>query len=140
MIDIQDFNYSPTIEEISSFVRNQLFNDFCLKMDNECKANCKIEFSKCSWQYGWNIKFKKAGKNLCTIYPKEGYFTVLVVVGKKEKEEVESILPETSLVIQEIYHQTQEGNGQRWLMIDLEDVGEVYNDVFKLINIRLKSK
>lgn len=109
---------APTIEEISGFVRNQLFDDLCLQMECEYKAVCKIEFSSCSWAYGWNVKFKKSGKGLCTIYPKENYVTVLVVVGQKEKYQVESLLPEMSPMIQEIYHQTQEGNGQRWLMID----------------------
>ncbi|ENY8421311.1 DUF3788 family protein [Clostridioides difficile] len=32
-------------------------------------------FSSCSWEFGWNIKFKKPRKNLCTVYPKENYFT-----------------------------------------------------------------
>ena len=58
------------------------------------KYNCKeqIEFSSCSWEYGWNVKFKKSGKTLCTIYPRENYFTVLVVVGKKEKDAVKGYL------------------------------------------------
>ena len=55
------------------------------------------------------------------MYPKEGYFTVLVVVGQKEKEAVEAILPECTTELREIYKQTEMGNGQRWLMIDLED-------------------
>ena len=32
-------------------------------------------------------------KNLCTVYPRKSYFTVLFVVGRKEKESVEAILP-----------------------------------------------
>lgn len=140
MIDIEDFNYSPTIDEISEFVRNPLFDDLCQKMMVTYKANCKIEFSKCSWAYGWNIKFKKYGKTLCTIYPKESYFTALVVIGKKEKEQAEEALLEMSPEIQEIYRRTQEGNGQRWLMIDLEDAGAVYNDALALIDIRAKCK
>ena len=48
---------------------------------------------------GWNIKFKKSGKGLRTLYPREG-------------------------------------NGQRWLMIDLEDKDTLYNDIFRLIEIR----
>ena len=40
--------------------------------------------SACSWEQGWNVKFKKAGKTLCTLYPRELFFTVMVVVGKRE--------------------------------------------------------
>jgi len=86
------------------------------------------------------MKFKKSGKNLCAIYPEENFFRILVVVGNKEKEQVEAILPGLFSEIQNIYHQTEEGNGQRWLMIGLEDDGVVYRDVLRLIDIRRKSK
>lgn len=140
MIDIQDMNYCPTLEEIGDFIQNPLFHNLCEKLETEYRGKCKIEFSKCSWIYGWNVKYKKSGKTLCTIYPKETYFTVLVVVGQKEKEQVETILSELSPVIRDIYHRTEEGNGQRWLMIDLEDADEVYRDVLHLISIRLESR
>nr|WP_305115698.1 DUF3788 family protein [uncultured Acetatifactor sp.] len=32
---------------------------------------------------------KKAGRTLCTIYPREGYFTVMVVIGTREKDAAE---------------------------------------------------
>lgn len=61
---------------------------------------------------------------------------MLVVVGNKEKEQVENLLPQMSAEIQKIYAETKEGNGQRWLMIDLKTRGAVYSDVLKLIRIR----
>lgn len=73
---------------------------------------------------------------MCTIYPRECYFTVMVVVGTKEKAAVEAILPECTIELQNIYHQTQEGNGQRWVMIDIEDKEDLYHDLLRLIQIR----
>lgn len=140
MIDIRDMNYEPNMEEMSTFINNPLFAELCQHLENEYKVFCKIEYSKDVWLRGWNIKFKKAGKSLCTVYPKENYFTVLVVVGNKEKESVENLLPQMSGEIREIYAKTKEGNGQRWLMTDLETSGAVYNDVLKLISIRRQSK
>ena len=42
----------------------------------------KIAYSNCAmdnnvWR-GWNIKYQKSGKSLCTIYPQQGYFLALV--------------------------------------------------------------
>lgn len=139
MIDLQDKNNCPSIEEINEYVNNPVFMPFCLEIKNTYQCNEKIEYSSCSWERGWNIKFKKAGKTLCTIYPKECYFAVMVVVGAKEKAPVEAILQECSVEMQNIYHQTQEGNGQRWLMIDLEDQDRLYYDVLRLIQIRRNS-
>ena len=109
---------------------------FCSEIKNTYKCKEKIEYSSCSWEKGWNVKFKKAGKSLCTIYPREGYLTVLVVVGKREKARVEEILPDCTAEIQNIYEQTKEGNGQRWLMVDLEERGGLYDDLLRFIQIR----
>ena len=85
MIDLQDKGVCPALEEISEYVRNPVFMEFCSEIKDTYKCKEKIEYSSCSLERGWNIKFKKAGKTLCTVYPREGYFTVLVVVGAKEK-------------------------------------------------------
>lgn len=136
MINPQDRTYCPTLEEIGEYIHNPLFQQFCLKVKTDFGAREKIEFSSCSMEPGWNIKFKKSGKTLCTIYPRESYFTVLLVVGKKEKDAVEALLPDCTDELQNIYHQTREGNGQRWLMINLEDAEALYNDLLCLIQIR----
>ena len=136
MIDIHNKNYIPALEEMVEYINNPVFLLFC--NDVKTKYNCKeqIEFSSCSWEYGWNVKFKKSGKTLCTIYPRENYFTVLVVVGKKEKDAVKAILQEFNPILRDIYCQTKDGNGQRWLMIDLEDKENMYSDIFRHIDIR----
>ncbi len=136
MIDLQDKNNCPTLEEIGQYVGNPIFMQFCLEIKKTYQCSEKIEFSSCSWETGWNIKFKKAGKTLCTIYPREHYLTVMTVVGKKEKELVEAILPECTVELRELYRQTKEGNGQKWLMIDIEDQEGMYPDLLRLIQIR----
>lgn len=138
MMDLQDRSVCPTMEEVGEVVGNPAFGRFCAQIRDTYQCSERIEYSSCSWEKGWNIKYKKAGKTLCTIYPREGYFTVMVVVGAKEKPLVEAALPQCTAELRQIYHQTREGNGQRWLMIDLEDEGELYEDVFRLIQIRRK--
>ncbi|MBC5689457.1 DUF3788 domain-containing protein [Mediterraneibacter sp. NSJ-55] len=136
MIDIENKGYCPILEEIQEYVNNPVFTQFCSDLKTKYTCNEKIEFSSCSWEPGWNIKFKKSGKSLCTIYPKENYVTVLVVVGRKEKDAVETILSEFTPELRELYRQTKTVNGQKWLMIDLEDKGNLYSDIFRLIDIR----
>lgn len=135
MIKIKDINYAPNINEISAYIKNSIFDEFYQYMNDKYKAVCKIEFSKDVWARGWNVKFRKSGKSLCVVYPKKNYFTVLVVVGNKEKESVENLLPQLSEYIQEIYHNTREGFGQKWLMIDLNSKNNAYQDVLRLIKI-----
>lgn len=136
MIDLQDKYYTPTLEEICEYVGTSAFRQFCLEIKEKFQSDEKIEYSSCSWEKGWNVKFKKSGKTLCTIYPRESYFTVLIVIGQKEKEYVKELLPKCTIELQEIYSQTREGNGQKWLMIDLEERGSMYDNVLQLIKIR----
>lgn len=138
MIDLKDRTYTPSLDEIAACIRNPLFGKFCRQIKE--KYNCRetIDFSACSMEPGWNIKFRKSGKALCTIYPRESYFTVMVVVGRKEKEAVEALLPQCTDRLGEIYGKTKEGNGLRWLMIDLEDPDALYQDVLRLIEIRAR--
>ena len=112
MIDLKDKNQCPVLEKIGEYVGNPVFMQFCLEVKETYNCSEKIEYSSCSMEPGWNIKFKKSGKTLCTIYPRELYFIVMIVVVRKEKEAVEAILPECTSRMQEIYHETKEGNGQ----------------------------
>lgn len=137
---MENINEVPEIQAFADYIRNPLFERLCTDMEEHYHIKPRVEFSRCSWEYGWNIKFKKSGKSLCTLYPRENYFTVLVVVGEKERERVEAILPGLSLEIQKIYRETKEGNGQRWLMIDLEDEEKIYADIRALIDIRAMSR
>ena len=50
------------------------------------------------------------------------------------------VLPSCIPEVQEVYEQTESGNGQKWLMFDVEDRDEVYRDVFRLIGIRRRAK
>ena len=88
---------------------------------------------------GWNIKFRKGGKSLCTIYPHSGCFSLMIVIGPRQKTLLEERFSLLSEGTQELYRETREGNGQRWLMIDIEDEDERWSDALTLLEIRADS-
>ncbi len=138
MFNLNDSTSTPSLEEITNSVNNPLWEDFCTYMHQQYHAKPEFTFSKCSWEYGWNIKFKKGSKSLCTVYPRENFFVLMVVIGKKEKDRFENALPSFCDEIRQIYEETKEGNGQRWLMIPIEDDGKVYADAKTIIDWRSK--
>lgn len=140
MINIEDAGYCPTKEEIAEYVNIPAFEALCTKIQESYRAKLLIEYSQCSMEPGWNVKLKKSGKSLCTIYPKKDSMTVLVVVGKKEKEWAEAMLPTLTETVQEIYHETKEGNGQRWLMIPVNQTDEIFEDVLRLADLRATAR
>ena len=81
MMDRLDKSRCPSLEEMGEYVGNPLFSQFCAEVKDRYQCAERIEFSACSMEKGWNVKFKKSGKALCTVYPRESYFTAMGVVG-----------------------------------------------------------
>lgn len=129
----------PTLSQISEFIDNSLWQDINSFLQDNYGIEPKIEYSVCSAQRGWNIKYKKNGKSLCTLYPMEGYFIALVVVGKKELTEAEFLLVICSEYTQNLYKNTSLYNGSKWLMMNITDE-KILDDMKELIKIRVKPK
>ena len=105
MLNYEVFNKEtqPTESEIKDFVGTELFTD----LDNHLRENYKIKpklaYSGCAmdnniWR-GWNIKYQKSGKSLCTIYPQQGYFMALVP-GKPFEVRNEDTVGEVKLAVE----------------------------------------
>ena len=126
---------SPSLEQVTEYINNSLWTDFNNRIQSTYRIRFWMEHSRCSMQAGWNIKYKKGGKSLCTLYPMQGYFIALVVVGSRELTEAEFLMPQCSDYVQTVFKNTKTGNGQKWLMLEVRDRG-IMDDVFSLINLR----
>ena len=62
-------------------------------------------------------------------------FIALVVVGSRELTEAEFLMSLCSDYVQTVFKNTKTGNGQKWLMLEVQD-SEIMEDVFSLINLR----
>lgn len=129
----------PAMENIKAFVKSDLWNELCSYLESTYSISPKIEYSKCSMQKGWNVKYKKAGKSLCTLYPMDGWFIALVVIGEKEQTDAELLMPACSIYVQRLFNETVFSAGGRWLMIEVRERA-VLEDVQKLAQIRNKHK
>ena len=70
---------SPSLEQVSEYINNPLWEEFNSRIQSAYQVKPCMEYSLCSMQAGWNIKYKKNGKSLCTLYPMEGYFSTIKV-------------------------------------------------------------
>lgn len=129
----------PALESIRQFVKSDLWDKLNSYVQQEYSAEPKLSYSSCSWQRGWNVKYQKGSKSLCTLYPMEEFFIALVVIGESEKMEMELSLPLFSDSFRRLYHETKSGNGQKWLMINVTD-SESLDDVKRSIAIRRKMR
>jgi hypothetical protein len=85
--------------------------------------------------YGWNIRYRKSGRTLCSLFPEKGSFSFLIVFGKKEVEKAIGVLDEFSGNIQDIILNTEQLHDGRWLWIRVHKKEEI-EDIKKLIKIK----
>ena len=129
----------PSMETIDAYVSSDLWIELRTLLETDYQSSPLIEFSKCSAQHGWNIKYKKSGRSLCTLYPLAGYFIALVVIGTRERVEFEMKLPTFSDYLQDLYRNTNGGMDQKWLMIEVRNAA-VLEDVKRCLAIRGRKK
>lgn len=129
----------PDITAISDYIGNPLWNALCSHLETCYGVLPKVEHSICSGAPGWNVKYKKSGRALCTLYPAEGFFTCLVSVGSREAMEAELLLSGCTEAVRSLYWNTKPFNGGRWLMIPVTSP-EILEDLKQLIALRVQKK
>ena len=131
----------PSFKDIEQYIGeiSPAWTELLSYIEKAYQVEPKMSYSKCSAQPGWNVKFQKSGKSLCTLYPMEGYFIALVVVGVKEEAEVGLAIETFAQYTKDLYSKTSFACGGRWLMIEVKN-STILNDVKSLISIRVKPK
>ncbi|MFZ2538386.1 MAG: DUF3788 domain-containing protein, partial [Oscillospiraceae bacterium] len=137
--EIYTMDSNPTVTQISNYINNPLWDELSDFIKETYLVLPQVEYSKCSMARGWNVKYKKGSRAICTLYPNTDYFTCLVVIGSKEDMEVRFMLSACDPYIQELYKATNPFNGGRWLMINVTSK-KILDDVKELICIRNKLK
>jgi hypothetical protein len=137
------FNSSqlPSYEDIRQYLGNEvsLWDELLAYLERAYQVQPKMAYSKCAAQPGWNVKYQKSGKSLCTLYPMDGFFIALVVVGAKEEPQAEIALESFTPYVKNTYLRTSFSCGGRWLMLEVKDKN-VLEDIKTLIAIRVKPK
>lgn len=129
----------PTMNEIGAYVGSPLWSELCSYIETAYGVQPSIEYSKCAQAMGWNVKYKKSGKALCTLYPGEGSFTALVAVGQKIAPEAEALLGGFDPGVQKTYWSAGMLCGTRWLMLDVVSPA-VLSDIKQLLALRVPVK
>ena len=82
-----------------------LFDQLRTVLEEGYRVSPRIEYSRCSMEPGWNIKYKKSGRALCTIYPRAGFFTCMISIGKREEAACQLLLPTLTPSVQQLHRE-----------------------------------
>jgi len=129
----------PSESQIREFVGTPLWEDLDTHLRQEYKVKPKIAHSSCAmdggmWK-GWNVKYQKSGKSLCTLYPKQGHILALAQVGLKDLTESELMLPTFTEYTQNLFTQSPIGGIGKMLAFIIEDEA-VLRDMKSIIALR----
>jgi len=136
--------HEPSVEQIQEFVATPLWSDLVDYLQQTYNIKPKIEYSGCmmdkgAWK-GWNVKYKKGGKSLCTLYPKQGYFLSLITIAEKDAAEADLIVPFCTDYVQELYRHTGFGkNYGKMLGIEVTNK-DILRDMKEFMALRVKTK
>lgn len=134
--------HEPSDAQIKEYVETPLWQDLTDYLQQTYHVKPKLFYSRCSMENGfwkgWNVKYQKSGKSLCTLYPKQGYYAALINVGPKEATEAEFLLPLCTEYTQDLYKHAKSGTTGKSLGICVTSE-DVLNDVKELVALRANS-
>lgn len=133
------FNITPTAVQITAFIGSPLWDNLCSAVEARYGVSPKIEHSRCGMAPGWNVKYRKGGKSICTLYPNDGFFSCMVVIPSTLEPEAELLLQDCARYTRELYRNTRTAMGGRWLFIDVTDA-DILRDTLRLIDLRLSGR
>jgi AraC family transcriptional regulator len=98
--DLYNDGHEPLDNQIKEYVNTPLYNDLDSYIKQKYNIQPQLFYSNCNmgkgfWN-GWNIKYIKGSKSLCTLYPKQGYFMALIPVNAKDYDEADFIITRCS--------------------------------------------
>ena len=140
--ELYDREHEPSEAQVKVYVNTPLFDDLDGYLRQACKIKPRLAFSNCGmdqgmWK-GWNIKYKKSGKSLCTLYPKQGYLLLLIPIGAREMNQAELLMPLCTEYTRDLFKNGGSEDGKS-LGFEVRDES-VLHDVKSLIEIRAKTK
>ncbi len=137
---ILDANNALVYEDIFSYINEpaltwwKALNTF---IQQKYQVSPKISYSKCTAQQGWNVKYQKSGKSLCTLYPEKESFIILIVIKLALVDFIESMVSSYDPSVMEIVRTARPFNGTKWLMIRVESEA-IMNNVRDLLVLKLE--
>lgn len=117
----------PLPSDIDKFVSSPLWSEFCTSVEGTYGVSPRVEYSKCSMAPGWNVKYKKGGRSICTVYPNNGRFYCMLVIGDKKLHGAELIINSCGPYIQELLRSTSQSLGGNRMAKEYRSVKPILN-------------
>lgn len=82
-------------------------------------------------------KYRRGGKTLCCLYPREGCFGFMVIFGKAEREKFENMRAEFSQKVVSAYENSTTYHDGKWIKLEVTDLS-LLEDAKKMLLLKRK--
>lgn len=89
------------------------------------------------WDGKDELKFRRSGKTFVTFYVHEGYFTLLIIFGKRERSIFEERQNEFPAYIVDFYNNSKTYHDGKWMFFDVYD-SDYIEAFYELLKIKKK--
>ncbi|SCJ79297.1 Protein of uncharacterised function (DUF3788) [uncultured Clostridium sp.] len=83
----------------------------------------------------YELKYRRGGKTLCALYPREGGFGFMVIFGRAEREKFEAQRDAFSIWTQQVYDEATTYHDGKWMMFE-SPAGEHLAEMKRLLAIK----
>ena len=116
--------FTPTFDDITAYITlpvRSLWLDLNTFIQETFHAAPKITYSICAVKPGWNVKYQKSGKSICTLYPDKDCLVALVVIKEEMAALLQSAKPALHPMILNMVATGKPFNHTFWLMIPVAE-------------------
>ena len=133
-------DHEPSDSEYEKEMGKRVFKTY-QKLNDYLKSAYEIDPIQDSGgkKYGWNYKYRKGSKTICTLFPEKKAFTVLVTLGKNDLEKLKPDFKKLSPELQKLVKDTHHYHDGKWLWIRVPTAANI-NDIKLLTSLKRKPK
>ncbi len=139
---MMDKSAQPSDAEMAQWIGLPLAEEWtALRKFLEATYGIDPVFNSGGKRYGWNLQYRKGGRPLCELYPEQGSFTVLVILGKVELDQAMERMETFGVLVRQALTETPRFHDGCWMYIRVSDPltcpGDV-QDLEQLVMIKRK--
>lgn len=81
------------------------------------------------------LKFRKSGKTILTVYIRDGYYDFMIIFGRLEREKFETMRADFSSEVQAVYDASTTYHDGKWMMFPVRDL-DMLEEMKRLLLIK----
>lgn len=139
---MMDKSAQPTDEDMLNWIRQPLAEEWTALRSFLMETYAIIPICNPGGKrYGWSLQYRMCGRPLCDMYPENGSFTVLVILGKVELDQAMERIESFASTVRQALTESPRFHDGCWMYIRVADAQTCHQniqDIEKLILIKRK--